>query len=166
MVSERAIGGAALLAVIPLFLAGCPGEAPVAPEGVESNAPDPAELAGTWKGIQITTATGACTLSGSRVDTSSVVFDCWVNESGEIWWRQSEPAAYSTWNGTIASNYYIQIRRTFDVECGGQLRRRNGTYEGTIRKEEGSYRLDMSADEVWCPEYNCTFHVSFSVARD
>ena len=69
------------------------------------------------------------------------------------------------WRGTVAADLTVSLEKTFEVTCQGEPRTGTAYYEGQIRQENGTYKLDIEAVEDWCPP-TCRFRVVYSVVKE
>jgi hypothetical protein len=143
-----------------------PGQPPSVPEPGPVDA-DLSKLSGQWvSAIIVDQQSAECfeiaeNNSSAKVGTFYREHQWSVTHAGEVSFKES-PGSH--WEGTVGADMIVTLVHTYQLACDDEPRTFRAYYEGQIRQEKGTYRLEMSAVEDWCPP--CRTRAVYSVVKE
>jgi hypothetical protein len=143
-----------------------PGQPPSVPKPGPMGA-DFSKLSGQWVStIVVDQQSAECSEiaennSSAKVGTFYREHQWSVTHAGEVSFKES-PGSH--WEGTVGADRIVSLVHTYQLACDDEPRTFRAYYEGQIRQEKGTYRLEMSAVEDWCPP--CRTRAVYSVVKE
>jgi hypothetical protein len=105
---------------------------------------------------------------GQRTENTFVIADLVVGPSGQITFQEFIPGLDSSttqWVVRNINNAEVNLEKTSVVMCGGSEHRNHANYNSKLDTSFGLLRLQMEANEKWCPNLNCTFLTRYSLLK-
>jgi len=154
--------GSLLLA--PILVASCGDDETTGPSPDEPDAIYMSSLSGVWNGTMHVIRTGDCTLAGNDSTAVPVIFLVDVQSDGSITSFADTYLPEDDWSGAIAGDLSVALSKTFDTSCNGNTYTATVNYTGDLHRLGGEgYRLVVSSEEDWCPDFNCKFRIRYDL---
>lgn len=122
-------------------------------------------LSGTWEGSLTTRSTGACPFDPAP---QPVTMTWAVSDSGSVASESVQVNGVSLpeqWEGSITPGMEVTLTKTRTMGCFGAQHTSTSTFTGKIEEVDGVLTLVMTAEEVWCPEQNCSARSTYTLRK-
>ena len=156
---------ALLLAVLS---AGCASAGPTSlPPGTARES-----LSGEWTGEDTSDQAGSCTLTlrgkQSHRSKNAVTLVLEVAPDGRLTGRRklaSGELQEPRWSGQVASDFQVQITRSFTATCGDRSVGGSSQLKGRFVTTPHGLEVRFGGEETWCPTENCKFVVAYVLTK-
>jgi hypothetical protein len=122
-------------------------------------------LSGTWEGSLTTKPTGDCPFDPAP---QPVIMTWEVSDSGSVTIDQVQIKSIphpERWEGQLTRDTEVTLTKTRTMGCFGAQHTSTATFTGKIEEVDGVLTLVMRAEEVWCPEQNCTARSTYTLRK-
>ncbi len=152
--------------ILKLFL--CLGVGWVLLTGCEDNT-QPLEdltlLSGMYTGNLNVYQTGDCSINDGSHAQVETVLQFHVDSSGTITIDDFlDPDA--VWTGTVEDQLDFTMLKVYSQNCQLATHDDSAYYRGDFKERTNGFSLTMTANEIWCPEDNCTFRMLYALSQE
>lgn len=138
------------------------------------NGYDYQSLNGTWVGDTRVLQTGSCVSGDPDWNQVELFVDVDNNGNVEIMierqYDTQDMTWYQTigteWNGRVETNDSIFLTKSYIVDCFGTDVLGSRDYASKLIRNGATIRLNLNAEEVWCPDQDCVFDRSYRLTKN
>lgn len=129
------------------------------------------EISGTWIGTYNLVQTGSCPINTPENELALDIFHLgngsinatqkFFDSNTSSWQRISNVF----WDGTIEENV-LMLTKKITARCNGEEMERVVEFTSEIDFENEPLELSFGANEIWCPQQNCTFRSTYKLTKN